>query len=320
MKRIFAYILMLAIFASCQEKVDQPSAGEEPELTTVTLNLSAADLAGEPDSKANTPLIPDIENLIHDVWVIQFSERGVLYTGVDKFYRTSGEDGARFVTLEAQVMSGKSTICILANLNKVNTPTKTYFDVAALKAGLPDNLPQFKSTLLDMSELLHYINTNTKPAAIPMFGYWEGTIGSGSPEVGANNLNVTLGRMLCRVNLTLVNRSGSRLTRLKFTDAAVKTYYFPQISGAVLPDHAYCTKEAANTYTLNLANGNDATIYFYWTANFCYGPEKATKMTLTTESGTEYNCMITNSPLTDADPDYNMYYNCNYTVTVTLEP
>ena len=53
---------MLAIFASCQEKVDQPSAGEEPELTTVTLNLNASDLTGEPDSKANTPLIPDIEN------------------------------------------------------------------------------------------------------------------------------------------------------------------------------------------------------------------------------------------------------------------
>lgn len=320
MKRLITYILVLVAFASCQEKVEHPSADEAPQLTTVNICLNAETLSGDPDMKANTPLIPDIENLIHDVWVIQFSERGVLYTGVDKFYRTNGEDGARFVTLQAQVMSGKSTICLLANLNKVNTPTKTYFDVAALQASLPDNLPQFKNTLLDMSELLHYINTNTKPAAIPMFGYWEGTIGGGNPQAADQNLDITLGRMFCRVNLSMENNTNSKMVKLKFTDAAAKTYYFPQISGPQLPDHAYCTKEAANTFELGLQPGSNATIYFYWAANFCYGPEKATKITLTSEDGTEYECMITNSPLSDEEPDYNLYYNCNYTVTVTLEP
>ena len=149
MKRIAAYILIISAALACHEKPDLPQTGQEPALTTVSINIGTA----EELTKANTPLIPDVENLIHDVWVIQFSERGVLYTGVDKFYRTNGEDGARFLTLEAEVMSGKSTICILANLNKTKTSTKTFFDIESLQQSLPDNLPQFKNTLLDMSNV-----------------------------------------------------------------------------------------------------------------------------------------------------------------------
>lgn len=299
---------------SCQEKPDFPQDGNEPVLTTVSIDISSA----EESTKANTPLIPDVENLIHDVWVIQFSERGVRYTGVDKFYRTKDEDGARFLTLEAQVMSGKSTICLLANLNKINTPTKTFFDIAALQKNLPDNLPQFKNTLLDMSDFTHYVNTNSKLKSIPMFGYWEGTIGSDNPEQGSRSLNVTLGRMVCRVNVNIVNQSSSTLDSLKFTNAANKAYYFPQISSEALPKDAYCTNPNAYLYDLNLPSKSEAMIYFYWAPNFCYGKEMATKMTFLDEAKNTYSCYITNSPVSDENCDYNMYHNCNYTITVTL--
>lgn len=310
MKRIIIYLLLLTAAAACQEKSDIAMPDMEPVMTTVRIELGTADGF----SKANVPLIPDVENLIHDVWVIQFSERGVLYTGVDRFYRTSGEGGARFLTLEAQVMSGKSTICLLANLNKVNE-TKEFFDIEALQKGLPDNLPQFKNTLLDMTSLIHDINTNTKPEAIPMFGYWEGTIGSGNPALGSNSLDVTLGRMLCRVNLTIANKSANKLTGLQFTNASNKAYYFPQISSAALPADAYCT----DSFTLNLAAGHAGTIYFYWAPNFCYGEAKATKMIFTDETGKSYSCYITNSSVSDENCDYNMYHNCNYTITATIE-
>ncbi|MBQ8838590.1 MAG: DUF4906 domain-containing protein [Bacteroidales bacterium] len=305
MKRITIYIFFILSVLSCQEKPETPIDAQEPVLTTVSINIGTADES----AKANFPLIPDVENLIHDVWVIQFSERGVLYTGVDRFYRTSGEDGARFLTLEAQVMSGKSTICLMANLKKVN------FNVTALQAGLPDNLPQFKSTLLDMTSLLNSINTDNSPSAIPMFGYWEGTIGTGSPTLGGNNLNVTLGRMLCRVNLTIANRSAATLKQLTFTNASRQVYYFPQISSAALPASAYCTYN----YGLNLPTGTAATIYFYWAPNFCYGEEKATKMTFTDESGKSYSCYVTNSSTSEENCDYNMYHNCNYTITVAIQ-
>ena len=316
MKRLAAYILIIWSVIACQEKPEQPQAEQEPVLTTIKINLGTMDDL----SKANTPLIPDVENLIHDVWVIQFSERGVLYTGMDKFYRTNGEDGARFLTLEAQVMSGKSTICIMANLNKVNTPTKTFFDVAALQASLPDNLPQFKNTLLDMGMLLHHINTNTKPAALPMFGYWEGTIGAGDPELGTNNINVALGRMVCRVNVTIVNQTASKMKWLKFKNASNKCYYFPQISSPTLPaSDSYCTNVNANTFELGVESGHSATIYFYWGPNFCYGQDQATMMTFTDENGKTYTTYLTNSPLTDDNIDYNLYYNCNYSVTATIK-
>lgn len=314
MKRIAAYILIISAALACHEKPDLPQTGQEPAPTTVSINIGTA----EELTKANTPLIPDVENLIHDVWVIQFSERGVLYTGVDKFYRTNGEDGARFLTLEAEVMSGKSTICILANLNKTKTSTKTFFDIESLQQSLPDNLPQFKNTLLDMGSLIHHINTNSKPEAIPMFGYWEGSIGAGSPALGDNNLNVTLGRMLCRVNLTIVNTSSERIKELKFTNASNKAYYFPQISSNTLPEDAYCTNPDANTFTLNLSPGSVGTIYFYWAPNFCYGEENATMMTFRDDAEKTYSCYITNGSASEENCDYNMYHNCNYTITVTI--
>lgn len=314
MKRIIIYLLLLTAAAACQEKSDIAVPDMEPVMTTVSISLGTEDGF----SKAISPLIPDVENLIHDVWVIQFSERGVLYTGADRFYRTSGEDGARFLTLEAQVMSGKSTICLLANLNKVNE-TKQFFDIAALQESLPDNLPEFRNTLLDMSDLIHHINTNTKPKAIPMFGYWEGTIGSGSPALGNSSLNVTLGRMVCRVNLTIANQSANTISQLKFTNASNKAYYFPRLSSKALPEDAYCTDPAANTYGMNLNSGDAGTMYFYWAPNFCHGEENATKMTFTDDVGNTYSCYITNNPVSDESCDYNMYHNCNYSVTVTIK-
>ena len=314
MRRIITNLLLLAALAACQEKSDITMPDTVPVMTTVSIGIGTDDGF----SKALNPLIPDVENLIHDVWVIQFSERGVLYTGTDRFYRTSGEDGARFLTLEAQVMSGKSTICLLANLNKVNE-TKAFFDIETLQESLPDNLPEFRKTLLDMTDLIHHINTNTKPKAIPMFGYWEGTIGSGSPALGNSNLNVTLGRMLCRVNVSIFNKADPKLTELKFTNASNKAYFFPGISSEALPEDAYCTNPEANTFTLSLDKGYDGTMYFYWAPNFCYGKENATMMTFSDENGKSYSCYITNSSASDENCDYNMYHNCNYTVSVTIE-
>lgn len=288
---------------------------KEPVLTKASISISTAGAL----SKANAPLEPDVENLIHDVWLIQFSERGVLYTGVDRFYRTGGEYGARFITLEAEVMSGKSTICLLANLKKANTPTKTFFDTDALEAGLPDNLPDFRNTLLDMTDFLHHVNTNTKPVAIPLFGYWEGTITSDVIGLEENTVNVTMGRMLSRINLNITNESDSRLVQLKWTNAASKAYYFPQISSEALPDDAYCTRENAITYNLDLASTYSGSIYFYWAPNFCYGEEKATTLTFTSEEGKSYSCLVTNGALSDADPDYNLYHNCNYTLSATVK-
>ena len=323
MKRVITYILIAFTLTACLEKPVYPETEQEPVLTVVKIDIAAADVM----TKANLPLIPDVENLIYDIWVIQFSERGVLYTGVDKLYRTNGEDGARFLTLEAQVMSGKSTICLLANLNKMNTlklndgsyKEKEFCNVSALRESLPDNLFQFKNTLLDLGTFLHYVNTNSKPVAIPMFGYWEGTIGSGDPTLGGNNLNVTLGRMVCRVNLTIDNKTAETITELKFTNASNKAYYFPQISSPALPVDSYCTNKDANTFARTVESGKSSTIYFYWGPNFCYGPDQATRITFTDAAGKTYTTMLTNSAPTDHNIDYNLYYNCNYTITATIQ-
>lgn len=315
MKHYLTYLIVLMAALACQKSQDMSLSEDTPALTTVQIELGAAQVA----SKSNFPLEPDMENLIHDVWVIQFSERGILYTGVDKFYRTEGEYGERLVRLEAQVMSGKSTICLLANLNKANTGDEIYFDVESLKTSLPDNLQQFKSKLLDMTKFLHFLNTNTKPAAVPLFGYWEGSIGTESPEEGVEYLNVTLGRMLSRINLTLINKSGNSLTNLKFKNAVSKAYYFPQITGNSLPEEAYCSKEEALEYPLDLADGHSGSIYFYWAPNLCNGRDKATEILIGAEDGSSYSCLLANGSLSDENPDYNLYHNCNYTVTITLE-
>ena len=126
--------------------------------------------------------------------------------------------------------------------------------------------------------------------------------------------------MVCRVNLTIANKTASKIKWLKFTNASNKCYYFPQISSpALTSSDSYCTNSDANTFELGVESDHSATIYFYWGPNFCYGQKQATKMTFTDESGKTYTTYLTNSPLTDENIDYNLYYNCNYSVTATIE-
>ena len=170
-----------------------------------------------------------------------------------------------------------------------------------------------------MGEFIHYINTNYTMNAIPMFGYWEGNIGADNPSMGDSKLNVTLGRMVCRVNVTIANKTASEIKSLKFTNASNMCYYFPQISSPALPAEAYCTKDIARIFELGVETNEAATIYFYWGPNFCNDEAHATKMTFTDEAGKTYSCLLTNSPQSDESIDYNLYYNCNYTITATIQ-
>ena len=62
MKRLSIIFLTVFAMTSCE----QVCVDDEPKTVEVVLSLSGAPLA-----KAGSPLIPDVENLIYDVWILQ---------------------------------------------------------------------------------------------------------------------------------------------------------------------------------------------------------------------------------------------------------
>lgn len=315
MRKIITYILALAALVSCQDHLSTDMGESDVEMTTVTLNLGCMDT----DVKSNSPQIPDVENLIYDVWVIQYSERGVLIS--QKFYRV-GDKGIRKVSIDVDVIPVKSTICVITNLNKINTPTATFFDTAQLQNELPDNLDTYKSTLLDMEFLIKCLNSNTKVQAIPQFGYWTGNLASHSASI-----NIVLGRMLSRINLNIMNIANSddtdnanrKLTGVTFVNAPVNAYYFPQLYSNTLPDEAYCTDPEMLNVSMSLAEGDAADMYFYWAPNFCSSSEKAMKMIFTNAGGEQYSCYITDGQPNESGRDWNTYHNCNYSISLKIQ-
>ncbi len=314
MRRIIIYILALAVLFSCQERLVTDSADEPQKMTTVTLNLGCVD----PGVKSNSPQIPDVENLIHDVWVIQYSDRGVLIN--QKFYRV-GDAGLRNVSLAVDVIAVRSTICVITNLNKINTSTTTFFDIPSLQANLPDNLDTYRNTLLDVEHLIKCMNSNVKVQAVPQFGYWEGDLTSSSTSI-----NIVLGRMLSRFNLNIRNiandnasdDAGRKLTRVTFVNAPVKAYYFPRLNSGYLPDEAYCTDPEMLETTMSLPESHTADLYFYWAPNFCASSDRAMKMIFTNAAGEQYSCYLTDGP-SGEDRDWKTYHNCNYTISVRIQ-
>ena len=315
MRKIIFYILALITVFSCQEHLSTDLIENQTDTRIISLKLGCMD-AG---TKSNSPQIPDVENLIHDVWVIQYSDRGILIN--QKFYRV-GDAGLRSVELDIEVVAVKSTICVITNLNKINTSTTTFFDIPKLQENLPDNIETYKKNLLDLEYLIKCVNSNVRVQAIPQFGYWEGDLASDTASI-----NIVLGRMLSRLNLSIYNVANSdntdnanrELTSVTFENAPVKAYYFPQLNSQPLPDDAYCTDSEMLKTTMGLTEGSNADLYFYWAPNFCASSERALSMTFENAGGEKFFCYITDGPPTDTDRDWKTYHNCNSSITVTIE-
>lgn len=288
MKRLSIIFLIVFAMTSCE----QVCVDDEPKTVEVVLSLSGAPLA-----KADSPLIPDIENLIYDVWILQYDKMGLLIDkGTSHERATSSGSLTATVTTTFAVGEG-NTICVLANLDKGN---------ASAARTWPQTLNEFKTScnVIDLSSDIDGANDGTLED-MPMFGYWEGGI-----SVETNNVQVSLGRMLTRINLVINNQSGSTQNVTSMSNVSKKVYVFPDVDHAALPDSAYMTVDIKRV----VASGKTAELYFYMAPNFTAGEDNATKLNIGSET-----VILSNGAPSDSPRDFNLYHNSNYTFTINVK-
>ena len=289
MKRLSIIFLIVFAMTSCE----QVCVDDEPKTVEVVLSLSGAPLA-----KADSPLIPDVENLIYDVWILQYDKMGLL---IDKgtAHERATSSGSLTATVTTTFAVGEgNTICVLANLDKGNTSAARTW---------PQTLNEFKTScdVVDLSDDINAANVGTLED-MPMFGYWEGDI-----SVETNNVQVSLGRMLTRINLVINNQSGSTQTVKSMSNVSKKVYAFPDVDHAALPDGAYMTVDNINRV---VASGETAELYFYMAPNFTAGEKNATKLNIGDKT-----VILSNGAPSDSPRDFNLYHNSNYTFTINVK-
>lgn len=278
----------MAISACETKHIDR----EGPELVTVTMSLNCG-----ADTKANSPLIPDVENLIYDVWILQYDKMGLLIDAGTSHKRATST-GSLTTNVQATLAVGEGcTLCFLANLDRgVEDSPRVW----------PQTLTEFKNSpdVVDLTADINAANNGTL-TDMPMNGYWEGNITS---EV--RNIQASLGRMMTRVNLVVNNTSTSPYTIQSLTNVSKKVYAFPNVIHEPLPTDAYTEFEINQ----EVAAKSLKELYFYMAPNFNDGTN-AVRLNI---EGKDPVILSNGSP-SDTPRDYNLYHNSNYTFTISIK-
>lgn len=288
MKRLSIIFLIVFAIVSCEHV----RLNDDQETVEVTLTLNGAPLA-----KADSPLIPDVENLIYDVWILQYDKMGLLIDKGTAHERATSSGSLTATVITTFAVGEGNTICVLANLDKGN---------ASAARTWPQTLSEFKTScdVVDLSDDINAANAGTLED-MPMFGYWEGGI-----LVETNNVQVSLGRMLTRINLVINNQSGSTQKVTSMSNVSKKVYVFPDVDHAALPDDAYMPVEINR----DVASGKTAELYFYMAPNFTAGEKNATKLKIGDKT-----VILSNGAPSDSPRDFNLYHNSNYTFTINVK-
>ena len=289
MRRLIALTLFIIFCSACESRIDVP------DVETVEVSMS---FFGSSQLKADSPLIPDVENLIYDIWILQYDKMGLLIDAGTSHARATNS-GALIATVSAQMAVGSDcTICFLANLDRGNPSAERTW---------PQTLTEFKNSvdIVNLSDDIAAANNGTL-TDMPMFGYWEGDI-----TTGTNNIQVSLGRMLTRINLVINNKASSACVINSISNIPTKVYAFPDVKHAPLPESAYV---ATYSVSKSIAAGQTKELYFYIAPNFTDGPARATLLNV---EGKDPVVLSNGAPNTE-NRDYNLYHNSNYTFTINV--
>ncbi len=290
-------LMGLSGLAGCQQDDLSPLA-EEGKKVNVSLSLGTLSFEGT-DTRAMAPHTPEVENLINDIWVLQFNERGILLDTKTKYFLREGEAGMYVEDFEVELITASnSTVCIVANTNNPNL-------------SWPNNLPQFQQLLIDIQAS----NDLSKRDRIPMCGYWMGDV---SEET---KLSALLSRMITRINLVINNETDAELSDLTVSleHVPTKAYVYPRTNQGALPDDAYTTTETfSDRFSEGIPAGESQQFYYYIAPNICTDSEKATKATITSGDKTWSVTLGNDSPET-SNRNYSLYANNYYTFTLNLK-
>ena len=186
MKRFGYIVFSICLFAlsacTSHEQMDQ-----EEGIVKVSMGLTSASFTDDDaTTRAEQPMAPDYENLISNLWILQFDREGILTGSEHKVLPTPVLN----TTLEGIALrTGRGTVCVVGNLADGEI------------AAWPDNLSGFKSLVVDMG----WLKERNTDRNVCLFGYYEGEIAAGTTAV-----NVVLGRLVCRLNIAVSAKTADR--------------------------------------------------------------------------------------------------------------
>ena len=290
-------LMGLSGLTGCQQDDLSPLA-EEGKKVNVSLSLGTLSFEGT-DTRAMAPHTPEVENLINDIWVLQFNERGILLDTKTKYFLREEEAGMYVEDFEVELITASnSTVCIVANTNNPNL-------------SWPNNLPQFQQLLIDIQAS----NDLSKRDRIPMCGYWMGDVSKGT------ELSALLSRMITRINLVINNETDAELSGLTVSlkNVPTKAYVYPRTNQGALPDDAYTTTETfSDTFFEGIPAGESQQFYYYIAPNICTDSDKATTATITS-GGKTWSVTLGNDSPETSNRNYSLYANNYYTFTLNLK-
>lgn len=297
--RTMKYILLCllaCVWTGCGQ-TEMPSNVHMGKEVRVRLSLGMLP-AEETNARASAPHLPEVENLIYDIWVLQFNENGILLNTDTKYYPREGESGLYVEDFEATLIAAQnSTVCLVVN---TNAPAISW----------PNNFPAFQRMLLDVEAS----NDLSLRDRMPMCGYWQGDV-TGDGQV----LSALLCRMMTRINLVVNNQTGAALEggTIALENVPTKAYVYPRINQEALPDDAYTSESFSDSFA-SIASEASQEFYYYIAPNICSGEDHATKVTVTS-GGKTWSVTLGTSAPDEADRIYTLYANNYYTFTLNLK-
>lgn len=374
-KRLYEIIRLISIvpaliLTSCTETEDIVNVNEGSVIYP-SLSVGVSEMSMTATSRAESPMSPDHEKYVRTMALFEFDNEGLhecrstSYHFIDFINGTidgkrepanldSTEYGIVETTLNGLAFEARTegTLCLVANVtedqvdelyDKHREEGQTYgrLTIDTFKRwAMPFDYVKSTSDVYDESTT-GYLET------MYMFGYFEGEIKPA--EIG--NIRVDLGRLASRLDITVVNETGSDITErlgYHFDNVCQSAYFFPILSGMPptsdkgLARTVICAGDQPvegddNTFKIvpsTFPNNHLHTRYFYVAAHSAKGYADATKLhlfynrTIPEKDNTDGNepssyvvplCNVEPYHAADISNGYSLSRNTRYHFTIRLK-
>lgn len=312
-------VVFSCIWTGCSDDIVQQKQTEE-DVIIVPMQIAASEYETDEATKALAPYIPDVENLIHDIWVVQYSSRGILLPSSIYHYRTAAPPALVVTDLyyQSSTTSGVAlvesaepcTVCFIANMGD-NVPE------------WPDNIYAFQEIMMPVLDS----DASVELEKIPMCGYYHGPVTHGT------QVDASLGRMITRINLIINNWTGEDISNLvvSITNAPRYAHIYPYSDTTPLNEAETASTRPLRDAGMSIAAGESLKLYYYMAPNL-YGESWPTTLWTTchldsTDQDAKGGIILgdtvpseaeqdTYPPVVNPDRNLKLYSNNQYTFTI----
>lgn len=252
----FACMMAALLLAACSTDGQVPGPKTEGKAIRPRLEFKVSEMTLTESSRASAPMSPDVEKYVKTLAIFEFDNEGLHEKGPHTYHfidfiagtvdgkkntATAVQDSTEFGVVESTLEGldfeyrSNGTICLVANVS--DSLVQAFYDKPR-DPGQSSNrlrLDQFKEWALPFMYEPRWTDVydDSKTGHILdmyMFGYYEGEIKPA--EAGA--IRVDLGRLASRLDITIVNDTGSAINKLlgyHLDNVCIEAVFFPMKVG-----------------------------------------------------------------------------------------